>query len=309
MKEIRAFVGHSFSEDDAEVVNSFLRYFNQLSNLLPNFSWEHAEDAEPKVVAEKVMSLIGNKNVFIGICTKKECVLQSGSVKKSILYPGQFLFRESECSWKTSDWIIQELGLAKGRDLDIILLIESGVRKPDGLQSGLEYIEFDRSAPDKSFGKIVEMLTALSPKKHITSAIATDAQSADNERNEPEPPKNDNWGTPRPKWMRYDYEYAFFEMVITDNQSGADSINSTYLATKDASNEDNKNAWAAYCEFIRLRWGKGGSLANLKALAELYPDSSRVWKYLAMGFEKYHDYRRVAHAYETAAIKTKDEIE
>jgi hypothetical protein len=27
MKEIRAFVGHSFSEDDAEVVNSFLRYF------------------------------------------------------------------------------------------------------------------------------------------------------------------------------------------------------------------------------------------------------------------------------------------
>jgi tetratricopeptide (TPR) repeat protein len=277
--------------------------------LLPNFSWEHAEDAEPKVVAEKVMSLIDNKNVFIGICTKKECVLQSGSIKKSILYPGQFLLRESECSWKTSDWIIQELGLAKGRDLDIILLIESGVRRPGGLQSDLEYIEFDRSAPDKSFGKIVEMLTALSPKKHITSAIATDAQSADNERNETQPLKDDNWGTPRPEWMRYDYKYAFFEMVITDNQAGADNINSAYLATKDASNEDNKNVWAAYCEFIRLRWGKGGSLANLKVLAELYPDSSRVWKYLAMGFEKYHDYRGVAHAYEIAAIKTKDEIE
>src|ERR1700752_554436 len=193
MKEIRAFVGHSFSEDDAKVVNSFLRYFDQLSNLLTNFSWEHAEDAEPKVVAEKVMSLIVNKNVFIGICTKKECVLQPGSIKKHILHPRQFLFQETECYWKTSDWIIPEIGLAKGRNLDIILLIESGVRKPGGIQSDLEYIEFDRSAPDKSFGKIVEMLTALSPKKHITSAIATDAPSADNEGNEPEPPKDDTW--------------------------------------------------------------------------------------------------------------------
>jgi tetratricopeptide (TPR) repeat protein len=109
--------------------------------------------------------------------------------------------------------------------------------------------------------------------------------------------------------MRYDYEYAFFEMVITDNQAGVENTNSAYLDTKDASNEDNKNVWAAYCEFIRLLWGKGGSLENLKALAELYPDSSRVWKYLAMGFEKYHDYRGVAHAYETAAIKTEDKIE
>ena len=72
MTEIRAFVGHSFADDDAEVVNKFLKYFDQLSKLDLKFSWEHAEAAEPKVLAEKVMSLISNKNVFIGICTKKE---------------------------------------------------------------------------------------------------------------------------------------------------------------------------------------------------------------------------------------------
>src|SRR5262245_12372178 len=73
MEEIRAFVGHSFDQADAAVVDCFLKFFDQLANSHPRFSWEHAEDAEPRVVAEKVMSLIANKNVFIGICTKKEC--------------------------------------------------------------------------------------------------------------------------------------------------------------------------------------------------------------------------------------------
>ena len=56
MEEIRAFVGHSFAQDDVEVVSCFLKYFDQLSNLHPKFSWEHAEGAEPKVVAEKGVS-------------------------------------------------------------------------------------------------------------------------------------------------------------------------------------------------------------------------------------------------------------
>jgi hypothetical protein len=71
MDGIRAFVGYSFVEEDAELIAKFLKYFAQLSKLYPTFSWEHAEAAEPKVLAEKVMSLIANKNVFIGICTKR----------------------------------------------------------------------------------------------------------------------------------------------------------------------------------------------------------------------------------------------
>ncbi len=84
MTEIRAFIGHSFTDDDAEVVRKFLAYFGQLSKLGLNFSWDHAEAAEPKVLADKVMSLISDKNVFIGICTKKERVIPPALLKKAV---------------------------------------------------------------------------------------------------------------------------------------------------------------------------------------------------------------------------------
>jgi hypothetical protein len=69
MPEIRAFVGHSFSPDDADVVTAFLSYFNELQLLLPAFTWAHAQAAEPRELAEKILTLIADRNVFIGICT------------------------------------------------------------------------------------------------------------------------------------------------------------------------------------------------------------------------------------------------
>jgi hypothetical protein len=88
MDNIRAFVGHSFSEDDANLISVFLRYFVQLSNLYPSFTWEHAEAAEPKMLAEKVMSLIFNKNVFIGICTKRELAIDSSALSPLLARAG-----------------------------------------------------------------------------------------------------------------------------------------------------------------------------------------------------------------------------
>ena len=37
---------------------------------------------------------------------------------------------EAALCWKTSDWVIQEIGLATGRGLELILLVEDGVRRP-----------------------------------------------------------------------------------------------------------------------------------------------------------------------------------
>lgn len=51
--------------------------------------------------------------------------------------------------------------------MDVIILLEDGLRKPGGLQGDLEYIGFNRNEPSKSFNKILEMLTALTPKKTI----------------------------------------------------------------------------------------------------------------------------------------------
>src|SRR5260370_41743541 len=113
MNEIRAFVGHSFLEEDSAIVGRFLNYFDQVAKLHPSFSWEHAESAEPKLLTEKVMSLIENKNTFIGICTKKELAADESSFS-NVFFQGEYRkAKNSDLEWKTSDWIIQEIGLAK----------------------------------------------------------------------------------------------------------------------------------------------------------------------------------------------------
>src|SRR5581483_4823617 len=72
MDQIKAFVGHSFSDTDKPVVSAFLEFFDQLKGLLSHFTWERAYAAEPKDLAEKVLGIIADKNTFIGICTKNE---------------------------------------------------------------------------------------------------------------------------------------------------------------------------------------------------------------------------------------------
>ena len=54
MVAINAFVAHSFTDDDDVIVGKFLKYLDQLSKAELNFSYVHAEAAEPKVLAEKV---------------------------------------------------------------------------------------------------------------------------------------------------------------------------------------------------------------------------------------------------------------
>ena len=103
MDSIRAFVGHSFTAGDENVVGSFLKYFDRISGLGVNFFWQHAEAAEPKVLAEKVLSLIADKNVFIGICTRKEKVIAADALKPTLMPRGYLRAPEEAFVWKTSE--------------------------------------------------------------------------------------------------------------------------------------------------------------------------------------------------------------
>ena len=95
MTPLRAFVGHSFTDDDAEVTRKFLKYLGQLAELYPTFSWEHAEPAEPEVLAEKVKRLLVGKNLFIGICTKKERVISPSALSPTVFPGKRFKARET----------------------------------------------------------------------------------------------------------------------------------------------------------------------------------------------------------------------
>jgi uncharacterized protein (UPF0210 family) len=111
---IHAFVGHSFTTEDENVVRAFTDYLDTVKQAVPSFTWTHARMPEPRLV-DKVLALFEGKNVFIAICTQKELVVKPSKVARPPFFPHKYWAKQEDFEYKTSDWIIQEIGLAIGR--------------------------------------------------------------------------------------------------------------------------------------------------------------------------------------------------
>lgn len=308
MKPVRAFVGHSFTPDDAAFVDSFLKYLTAISEMHPSFSWQHAERAEPRLIDEKVLELLSDKTLFIAICTRNERVISSSALDRAFLRPKRLIADEDAFDWKTSDWIIQEIGLAIGLGLPVILLVEDGVRSPGGLQGNLEYIVFTRDAPEKAFPKLLEMIGTLSPRtKALQEASEGQATSTTEEAKRPEEsPLDGTWANPSPAWTRRDYEFAFMHFVAMAAEPNAEYISSSFLASENGGSEESRKSWAAYCEWIRIALDKGGKLQRLVMLAKEHLAISGVVENLARGYLHYEEYSKAAEAFEQAAGNAKE---
>lgn len=265
MSQLNAFVGHSFAADDHAVVEAFLKYFSQLKAMGIGFSCESAEPAEPKDLADKVMNLIKDKNVFIGICTRKEAAIGAVHLSKSKFKKKVLNGPEDRFSWKTSDWVIQEIGLAIGRGMDLILLVESGLRPPGGLQGNLEYIQFDRSSPEKSFGKLLEMIQSLRPKIKPPPVAEMDTRIASEERTTVEEKQDTWWLEPKADWNNERYESALFRLILTENSEGERKIKEAFFSSEDGQGAANRQRWEALAEHLRMRVGTGVSSANSRS--------------------------------------------
>jgi hypothetical protein len=79
-----------------------------------------------------VLTKIEDKNLFIGICTRHECAVRIEAVRPRVPLTDMRWLKEHDIAWKTSDWIIQEIGLALGQGMELIILLEEGVRPPGG---------------------------------------------------------------------------------------------------------------------------------------------------------------------------------
>ena len=300
MTPIEVFVGHSFDDDDEIVVGKFLKYLDQLSKLQPNFTWVHAKPAEPRVIDAKVLSLFKGKNLFIAICTKKERVIEPRALKNSLF--NRLSAKGEDFGWQTSDWIIQEIGLAIGRELNVILLVEQGLRSPGGLQGNLERIEFERASPEKVFGKLSEMVSALSPKAFKATLAEPESQSSPpEEKNATQASENNDWATQKPDWKRLDYELAFMHFIAIDDAAKAKSISDQHLATELGAQPQNNTTWDAFKVYVGLVFGKGESLLRLTRLADENPSIWEISDYLARIYLQYEEYGKAALTFERAA--------
>lgn len=305
MSHLKAFVGHSFTENDEAVVRVFLEYFEEIANMGIGFSWVHAKKAEPIELASKVLGLVEGKNLFIGICTKKERVISPGDLGVGFLNRKMLKASAESFLWKTSDWVIQEIGLCIGRGMNLILLVEDGVRNPGGLQGNIEYINFSREVPERSFGKLLQMIKALLPKvKEVAGEVALQL-SSDVEHKEIDN-LDDEYLKPKQDWTRRNYEIALMHFVSAKSREDEENISKKFIESGLCANERTEIEWTALREYFHIVLSDDGSMDRMKALVKKHPDCAEVYKYYARGLQHFGEYGKAAEMYCEALEKEDD---
>ena len=310
MKNISAFVGHSFDESDKEIVRAFIDYFTTLSKLAGlNFSWDHAEEAETMAISKKVIEKITGKNLFIGIFTKKERV-----IKNCLLVKGRFLnlnklmSDESNFVWKTSDWVLQELGYCLGKDMSAIILLEKGVRPISGLQADHEYIEFDRNNPTLSFQKLLQQISSTSSKTSSDEALSEDSNVSSEEQADINSSKQNNiidWKTPEPSWDGFDYWVALFLAVSEKDKDSEQKIYSAYIKKCDG-NLSQIAIWEADYLLLKQKYLNESAIAPIKTLIKDNPAAIDLHGKLAKAYEDFNSYDLAFEESEIALISTQE---
>lgn len=299
--KVRAFVGHSFAAEDSQLVSGILAYLDGIASLNPKFSWDHAKPPEPTTIDAKVLALFEDRNLFIGICTRNERVVPNIDLQRCWFSRNRATVDETRLEWKTSDWIIQEIGLAVGRRMHVILLVEDGLRRPGALQGNLEYIRLSREAPEKSFDSLLGMLANLcqGPTTVHTAAMEETSQTAQDVE-----PQNDNenkWITPTVDWAKKDYDFALFHCIATKNAEAEKCINTAFLASEAGHSDQSRRAWIAKGEYFRIIFANGGDLSRLEKLQLESPENSEISVSLARGYLYYQEHKKAADMFECAA--------
>jgi tetratricopeptide (TPR) repeat protein len=302
MNELCAFVGHSFSEQDKDLVRIFCEHFDNLEKAHLNFTWDHAVEAEPAPLSQKVLAKIEGKNVFIGICTRHELAVRDTSLQPGILRKETLSAAKDKFQWKASDWIIQEIGLAVGRNMSIVIFLEDDVREPGGLYGNIEYIRFSRAYPQASFDKLLQMLLSLSPKEPAgATAEAEPRPSEKNSLAETAPPDLD----PRPEWTRDRYEGAMVGVIAQENGTALDRITEAFRASKHSTGLGNAE-WEGRIEWLRLLFSKQADFEKLRRLAEENSGSSRLQTFLARAYEELGEHQKAAETFQRASLAADD---
>jgi len=284
MVKLKAFVGHSFNEDDSSVIATFLKYFDSLKDI--GFEWEHAErTVATKAIDDKVIEMLEGKNLFIGIFTRKRKQIDQSHLKPCRWNKQKLKAPSDKYSWTTSDWIIQESGYALGKEMKVIFITEEGIEPVGGLQGNLQYIPFNRENITQSFSKLNESITSLLSTGAVSAQKeAKDVPSEDIDKKSETEKREGEKSSPFRKLIR-----SIRENNEEDEKTAIEEI------LRNDSDKYKQVETKGFYYWLRYSYGKKDILSDLVKLSKENPDhpNPHIW----LG-NLYEEYKQFGKAYE-----------
>lgn len=307
---IKTFVGHSFDPEDESIITSFKKMFDSLKKSMA-FEWEDAEATQLKPLSKKVPLKMADKNLFIGIFTRKHIEFEPKKlITPCILNKGKYLARRSDCVYGTSYWITQESGYAIARGMVTLFLVEKGVRELNGLHADMEHIYFERGKESECFVKLNEALgqflnenkgdtgnkgSNVPPKQPGRDInIAVSENIAVKESAEAEEEKE----TKKHKKEKDD-EYYFIEIYLAllhKEEAKFDALKKEVFE-KYKTDETNTLEWQAKILSLESLLMQKDVLNDLREIQRKKPENSLVAYYVGEGYEKYRNFEKAICEY------------
>lgn len=177
-RRLSAFVGRSFLDADKKVWHDLRDILDGLKAM--GFEYEDGKEGQIRPISEKVRELILSHEIYIGVLTKRFPIWESpSSWHERWMHP---LGSYTPQKWTASEWVIEEVGFAIGKDRKILLLIEKDVNFPTtDLDGDTQWILFDRENLSASQTEINQMILHVISQRVTSlpepSSVATSAPS------------------------------------------------------------------------------------------------------------------------------------
>lgn len=151
---LSAFIGRSFLGSDKQVWHDLREVLDALRPI--GFVYEDAKEAQPRPISEKVKELVSRNDIYIGVLTRRYPILDDTTLLERCR---RIVFPLAAKRWTTSEWVVEEIGYALGKDRPVILLIEEGVDFPTtDLDADTEWVPFSRKEIAASQPSLTSMI-------------------------------------------------------------------------------------------------------------------------------------------------------
>jgi len=294
---VKAFIGHSFDDKDAIIVNKIIDHIESL-----DIECETGEKPQHGSVSEKIKKRIISNDIFVGIFTcDNKILIENGRLRK-------------KDSYTTSNWVIQESGFAIAENKKLIFLVEEGIYRFPGLQGDQEYIPFSRDLLETAFTKINNMVLSMSDKtsKEIPSEIGEKLENK--EKSEFEKEKDKVQKTNHEEVNKKKLKVLIkLHVAMTEKEDYREAQKIYKEEYKQYLQGDEIVEWWAIVLRNSILCGDPDAFKKLKLLSDKNKNNFRIVEQLGLAYEQIDEYQKAINKFSEARnlldINKKEDIE
>ncbi|MBI5005754.1 MAG: hypothetical protein HZB95_01385 [Nitrosomonadales bacterium] len=278
---LSAFVGRSFLDDDKKIWHDLRDILDSLKTM--GFEYEDGKEGQIRPISEKVQELIMRHEIYIGILTKRYPIWHAPSTWSARwLRP---LGSYTPQKWTTSEWVIEEVGFAIGKDRKVLLLIENGVNFPTSdLDGDTQWILFNRDNLSASQTEISQMVLHLISQRVTTIPEPASASTSASSGTEPVVAQKTPSFSEQLKTIK--------EHVLASRFTEAERIQGEI--TESETDPIQRSSIEAFLLYFRARNSDANALDRLKKRCADDPSDYFALMSLADAFSSFNDFKQAA---------------